>query len=195
MREKTQGSPDDTQSDRLSRFVALILRHRPETVGGNLDAAGFIEVTILAQAMSARPGWAWVDEARIRSLAARDPRRYELDGSRIRARYGHTVTIEAPGKQVAPPEWLYYGTTADALELIRSDGLRPHERQFVHLSTTREDALAIGSRRATEAVVVTVLARRAHEAGSAFYLAAPSIYLVREIQPDCLQLPAIHPKE
>ncbi len=195
MREGDErGGREDAQGDRLSRFAALILRHKPETVGINLDSAGFVDVTALAQAMAAHPGWAWVDEARIRALAARDPRRYELDGTRIRARYGHSVAIETPGKPVVPPEWLYHGTTPEALDPIRSEGLRPRERQFVHLSTTRQDAMAVGNRHAADTVVVTVLARRAHEAGHAFYLAAPSIYLVKEIQPDYLQLPTTEPQ-
>lgn len=192
MRErKDRGVRDDAQGDRLSRFAALILRHKPETVGISLDPSGFVEIDVFVRAVASQPGWGWVDEAKIRALATRDPRRYELDGDRIRARYGHSIAIEAPGVPVVPPEWLYHGTAPDTLDLIRAQGLMPQNRQFVHLSTSRQDALAVGSRHAPEAVVVTVLARRASEAGLTFYHASPSIYLVRQIQPEYLQVPVL----
>ncbi len=191
MREaRGHGVRDDATGDRLSRFTALILRHKPETVGIELDASGFVEVNVLARAMAAQPGWEWVDEAALRALVLRDARRYELADTRIRARYGHSITIDAPGTVVVPPEWLFHGTTSETLDSIRADGLRPQQRQFVHLSTTRQDALAVGSRHSADVVVVTVLARHAHAAGATFYRASPSIYLVRAVHPDYLQIPA-----
>ncbi len=184
---KERGLRDSEQEDRLSRFVALILRHKPETVGVALDSAGFVEVGLLARAVAAQAGWGWVSEDEIRALAHRDARRYELAGERIRARYGHSIAIEAPGTPIVPPEWLYHGSTPGALPVIRSQGLKPQDRQFVHLSATRQDALAVGRRHSSEAVVITVLARRAHEAGVAFYQASASIYLAREVPPDYLR--------
>lgn len=153
-----------------------------------LDPAGFVELDALAKAVADQPGWNWVTEQEIRTLAQHDSRRYEIDGNRIRARYGHSIPIETPGKHVTPPEWLYYGVPADALPAVRDEGLRPEARQFVHLSTTRLDALAVAKRHASEAVVVTVLARRAHEAGIPFYQAAPSIYLVKHVPAEHLRL-------
>ncbi len=186
---KGRGVQEDAQGERLSRFAALILRHKPETVGISLDLSGFVEIDVLARAVAAQTGWGWVDESKIRALALRDSRRYELDGNRIRARYGHSIAIEAPGVPVVPPEWLYHGTAPDTLDLIRVQGLKPQQRQFVHLSTSRQDALAVGSRHGGVTVVVTVLARRASEAGLTFYQASPSIYLVRGVQPEFLQVP------
>jgi len=188
---RDRGGRDDAHLDRLSRFTALLLRHKPETVGISLDPSGYVEIEVLVRAMAAQPGWQWVDEGKIRALAARDTRRYELDGDRIRARYGHSIPIDAPGVPVVPPEWLYHGTAPGSLDLIRTYGLKPQHRQFVHLSISRQDALAVGSRHDPDAVVVTVLARRASEAGLVFYQASPSIYLVREIHPNYLQVPVV----
>ena len=180
--------PDDRE-ERLSRFLALVLRHKPDSVGIALDPAGFVDILLLARSLAAQPGWGWITEDAIRALARRDPRRYEIDGDRIRARYGHSISIEAPGKAVLPPEWLYYGTSPEAPIIIRSEGLRPQGRQFVHLSATRQDALAVGRRHSPQPVVITVLARRAYAAGIAFYQASPSIYLTRALPPDYLLLP------
>lgn len=182
-------SRDGQSSDRLSRFLALVLRHKPESVGITLDPTGFVEIGILAKSVAAQPGWGWVTEDAIRTLVRQDQRRYEIDGDRIHARYGHSIPIEAPGKPVLPPEWLYHGTSPEAFAAIQSEGLRPQGRQFVHLSVTRQDALAVGRRHSPEAQVITVLARRAHEEGCTFYQASPSIYLVRELLPRYLVFP------
>ena len=117
----------------------------------------------------------------IRTLADRDPLRYEVVCTRIRARYRHSIPVEAPGSPVVPPEWLYHGTSPAAFSAIHVDGLKPQDRQFVHLSTTQQDALAVGKRHSADAVVITVLARHAFEAGLTFYQASPGIYLAREI--------------
>ncbi|MDQ7820029.1 MAG: RNA 2'-phosphotransferase [Armatimonadota bacterium] len=177
------------RTERLSRFLALVLRHRPESVGVALDPSGYVDIDTLAAALARQPGWAWVTADSIRAVARVDPRRYEVSGGRIRARYGHSVPVDTPGPPVVPPEWLYHGTSPAALEAIRARGLQPQARQFVHLSASRQDALAVGQRHSPDAVVITVLARRAHAAGVQFYRASPSIYLARHIPPEFLLLP------
>jgi len=184
-----RGARAGEQRDRLGRFLALVLRHRPESIGIALDPSGFVDLEVLAKAIAGHPGWAWVSEDVIRAAAERDARRYEIDGTRIRARYGHSVPIDAPGPPVVPPEWLYHGTSPESLVGVQREGLTPQGRQFVHLSATRQDALAVGKRHSSNPVVVTVLARRAHEAGVKFYQASAAIYLAREIVPDFLLVP------
>lgn len=187
----TPGRPSRAgdQAERLSRFLALVLRHKPETIGITLDSAGFVEVEMLAKAIADQPAWQWVTAEAIRTAAQQDARRYEISADRIRARYGHSIPIETPGRSIVPPEWLYHGTSPDALEVIHREGLRPQGRQFVHLSATRQDALTVGARHSSAPVAITILARRANAEGIAFYQAAPSIFLVREVPPQYLLLP------
>lgn len=186
-------APAADRDDRLSRFLALVLRHKPESVGVTLDAAGFVEIETLAGALAAQPGWSWVSAEVIRSLAAGDDRRYEVVGNRIRARYGHTAAITEPGAPATPPEWLYYGAPPEDLARIRAAGLLPHDRRFVHLSATRADAAAVAARHSPEVAVITVLARRAHESGVPFYLAAPGLYLSPAVPAAFLHLPSPEP--
>ena len=40
----------DEQGDRLSRFLALVLRHKPDSIGVTLDPSGFVEMDTLATA-------------------------------------------------------------------------------------------------------------------------------------------------
>jgi len=69
--------PDD-RTERLSRFLALVLRHKPDSVGIALDSSGFAEIEELANAIAGQPGWTSVTEAAIRAVAQRDARRYEI---------------------------------------------------------------------------------------------------------------------
>lgn len=186
-------APEPDRDDRLSRFLALILRHKPESAGVALDPAGFVDIEALAHALAGQPGWSGVGAEAIRKLAAADDRRYEVIGDRIRARYGHTIPIEQPGAPAVPPEWLYYGAAPGVLEGIRAAGLLPQDRRFVHLSATRRDAAAVAARHSPEVAVITVLARRASEAGIPFYQAAPGLYLTRAVPPAFLHLPNATP--
>lgn len=187
-RRDRPGRPD-LGGDRLGRFLALVLRHNPASVGVTLDPSGFVDVDALARAIATQPGWSSVTADTIRATAQKDAKRYELSGDRVRARYGHSVPIAAPGQAVVPPEWLYHGTAPQALEGIRQQGLQPQGRQFVHLSLTRQDALTIGRRHSSDAVVVTVQARGAHDSGMLFYQASPTVFLVREVPLEFLSFP------
>lgn len=175
---------------RLSRLVALVLRHRPEEVGLSLDAGGYADLEALAAALAAQPGWEMLSANDLTALAAADPRRYEVRDGRIRARYGHTVRLEAPGEPTLPPEWLYIGMDRAELPVVRTSGLRPSGRQLVHLSATPLVAQEVARRRAADVAIVVVFARRAAEAGVEFRRAAAGLYLAARVPVEFLQMPA-----
>lgn len=178
---------------RLSRLVALVLRHRPEEVGVELDPAGFADLEALARAIAGQPGWASVTRADLEALARADPRRYEIRDGRIRARYGHTVSLDAPGEVALPPEWLYIGVSARDVTRVCERGLEPAQRQLVHLATTPRAALEVGQRHADDAVAVVVFARRAAAAGVVFRRAGTALWLTERVPPAYLQPPAPRP--
>lgn len=188
-------SSDSLRRVRLSRLLALVLRHRPEEVGLTLDAGGFAPLQTLAQALAAQPGWESVAVADLVTVADADPRRYEVRDGMIRARYGHTVSGAQPGEPAYPPEWLYHGTSPAAAAAMRTEGLLPQGRQHVHLSTTPALAREIAQRHTPEADVATVFARRAHAAGLEFRRAGPTVYLTARIAPEFLLLPPGSPAE
>lgn len=176
---------------RLSRLVALVLRHRPEELGLALDAGGFAPLDALSRALARQPGWESVTADDILKMASADPRRYEIRNGKIRARYGHTVAVAQPGDAAFPPEWLYLGATPEEVCRMAAAGLRPAGRQLVHLSTTAAAALEIGKRRAPDAEVVVVFARRAAAAGIEFRRAGPGIFLTARVPPEFLLLPRV----
>ncbi len=187
------GSGDAARRVRLSRLVALVLRHRPEEVGLSLDEGGFVDVDALSQALASQPGWDSITANDLVALAQADARRYEVRDGRIRARYGHTVTIEQPGEPALPPEWLYGGTAPLEAARMADAGLRPAGRQHVHLSTTPQAALEVGRRHVPDAVVVVVFARRAAAAGIEFRRASPGLFLTGVVPPEFLLVPSGSP--
>jgi putative RNA 2'-phosphotransferase len=151
--------------------MAVALRHSPHRFGLTLDEHGWTSLPALAAAL--RVTVSDVESA----VALPGKRRYEIDGDRVRARYGHSVAERVEQVVAEPPETLFHGTTADAAEAIRRDGLRPMSRQYVHLSADVETAVQVGSRRRRELVVLRVAAGRAWRDGVTFYDAGRGVWL------------------
>jgi putative RNA 2'-phosphotransferase len=86
--------------------------------------------------------------------------------------------------EVEPPEILYHGTSPDAMQLIRREGLRAMARQYVHLSTAPEQARTVGRRHAPHPILLTVRAREAWEAGVRFHQPEERLYLAESVPPE-----------
>ena len=123
------------------------------------------------------------------AVALPGKKRYEIEGGRIRARYGHSVAERVEHPAAVPPEVLFHGTSATAVPAILRDGLRPMSRQYVHLSADRPTALAVGRRRRGEVVVLTVRAAEAHAAGVTFRPAGDGVWLSDPVPPGYVVTP------
>ncbi|MGD2104194.1 MAG: RNA 2'-phosphotransferase [Anaerolineae bacterium] len=178
---------------KLSKFLALILRHHPERFELELDEAGWASLPEILDVLSTLPDFRWADRSAVTRVVQEGTgdgkRRFGLNGDRIRALYGHSLDRRIDCEPVTPPARLYHGTSPEALEAIRRDGLRTMGRQYVHLSADRETAKKVGSRHAAQPVVISVNAKAAHESGIAFYHPEERIYLAEPIPPTLLTLP------
>ena len=175
----------------LSRLLSFALRHRPEQFGLVLDEHGYADIEQLLAVLRCDRRWARLGRAELEELVAADPRgRFQIDGSRIRACYGHSRGAPIQYRRIVPPQRLFHGTSRRAAALIETAGLRSMGRQYVHLSATAELAELVGRRRDEQPVIFTVLARQAHEAGIRFYRANEWIYLVKSLPPQFLVRPA-----
>lgn len=174
---------------RLSKFLSLILRHRPEQVGLTLDSQGRVAVEDLVGALKAN-GWEDLLASEIEEVVRMDARRFELQDGMIRARYGHSLTLQEPGPMARPPEWLYYAVADEEAGAVSERGLRPGQRQYVHLCETPQEALRILERHNVRGQVITIFARRAHDQGLPFYHATERLYLVSHVPPEFLHMPS-----
>ena len=171
---------------RLSKFLSGALRHFPGDVGLSLDDAGWTPFADLVAAATDRYDWA--SEARVAAVVAVDPKgRFERDGGRVRAAYGHSVPVELAAKPTPVPDRLYHGTPPRAAAAIRGEGLRPMGRRSVHLSDTVEAARAVGRRRAADPVVFAVDAAGLRADGREITKRGAETYTTDRVPPEYLE--------
>ncbi len=177
----------DERLIQLSKTLAYVLRHRPDTISIELGPGGWVDLPVLLEALG-RSGHP-VDEGDIRRVVAGGAkRRYELVDGRIRAMQGHSVDVDLGLTPEEPPPVLFHGTVERFLESIRGEGLRPGSRTHVHLSVDRETAEVVGRRRG-QAIILEVDAAGMYGAGHPFWLAANGVWLVERVPPDYLTDP------
>jgi len=169
---------DDRQ---LSKLLSLVLRHRPDRFGVQLDDGGWVEVPALLESLGrhGRP----VTRAQLeRIVVGDDKQRFALVADRIRANQGHSVTVDLGLAPQPPPHRLYHGTPRSNLDPILTAGLQRSGRHAVHLSADAATALRVGARRGP-AVVLTVDAEAMHRAGHVFTRSENGIWLVAAVPP------------
>lgn len=165
----------------ISKFLSLILRHKPETIGLHLDDKGWADVQeLIAKANAA--GKKLTLEKIVSVVAENDKQRFRFseDHSRIRASQGHSITVQLDLPAVAPPEILYHGTAKKNLPSIFQQGLQKQKRQFVHLSANTRTAQKVGMRYG-KAVVLEIRAGVLHQAGHIFYRSENGVWLTEQV--------------
>jgi putative RNA 2'-phosphotransferase len=167
----------------LSRAVSHALRHEPWLYELELDDAGWVTTDALLAAMRAeRPAWSSLNAADLAQMIAQsDKNRHELKDGRIRALYGHSTPQKLLKEPAMPPEILYHGTSPEAAERIKADGLKPMSRQYVHLSVNTEIAEQVGRRKAKAPIILLVNAGQAHASGIAFYHGNDRVWLADSV--------------
>ncbi len=178
--------------ERLSRYLSHILRHNASSFGLTLDPNGFVPLDRLVSAIRQQRKWSWVTLNDIVDVErTSDKKRFEIIGGHIRALYGHTIPSRISHEEVAPPEILYHGTSRRNAQAILRAGILPMRRQYVHLSTTAEEAEGIGLRRDEKPVVLRVLALEAYKNGVRFFRSGP-LFLSERIPPKFIELEDTH---
>ncbi len=166
-----------------SKFLSLVLRHAPETIGLKLDSAGWTPIDDLLRKLKAA-GRGISRETLLELVATNDKQRFAIseDGRRIRASQGHSVAVDLALPPAEPPEILYHGTARTSLDSIFAEGLKPGSRRHVHLSTAIATALKVGGRHGRP-VVLTVASGAMAREGLVFWLAANGVWLTDHVPP------------
>ena len=166
----------------LSRTVSHALRHEPWLYELELDDEGFVAVDALVQALRQEPVWRDVTAGDVdEMIRTSSKQRHEIAGDRIRAIYGHSLPGKLHRTPGEPPELLFHGTAPAAVATIMQQGLRPMARQYVHLSVDRAMATAVGQRKASAPVILSVRALEAAQAGVRFYAGNDKVWLADEV--------------
>lgn len=168
-----------------SKYISLILRHKPEVIGISLDSHGWADVSELIEGVSRTHP---LTREMLEEIVETDEKqRYSFneDHTKIRANQGHSVPVDADLAEMEPPEVLYHGTGEKYAASIEQQGLLPKSRLYVHLSKDRKTAADVG-RRHGRPVVYTVMAGEMHRAGFRFFLSVNGVWLTKEVPPEYL---------
>lgn len=120
--------------EHISKFISLILRHKPEAIGITLDKEGWSDVTEIMQGMHTQGKLVELTDLEI-IVDEDDKGRYSFneDKTKIRANQGHSIKgIDLGMKPLELrdiPNWLYHGTNSRFVEAIEAEGLKPMGRQ------------------------------------------------------------------
>ena len=172
---------------KTSKFLSLVLRHRPEEIGLVLDEQGWADVEELIRLVN-QSGRRLTRPLLERVVAENDKQRFAFsaDGRRIRASQGHSVEVDLALPPAEPPELLYHGTATRFLDSILAEGLHAASRQHVHLSLDIATATQVGSRHGQPAILV-VRAHDLFQAGHPFYISANGVWLTDRVPAEYLQ--------
>ena len=163
-----------------SKFISLILRHKPEIIGITLDEQGWANVDELIAGISKTHE---INREILEEIVRTDNKqRYSFneDKTLIRANQGHSIPVDVELEEVEPPKYLYHGTGEKFRKAIDAEGLKPKSRLYVHLSEDIETATKVGSRHG-KPVVYRVYAGRMYENGFRFYRSVNGVWLTKDV--------------
>lgn len=179
---------DERRKIKISKFLSLILRHKPGTIDLQLDKNGWADVSELLE-KSRKRGHSFSFEELEEVVATNDKKRFAFDAAKIkiRANQGHSVNVEIEFEEKPPPEILFHGTAEKNIEQILKNGLKKMRRHHVHLSPDTETARTVGNRHG-EPVILKINTKAMLAEGFKFYISANGIWLVNEVPPAFLEV-------
>lgn len=179
---------DEKRKTKISKFLSLVLRHKPETIGLKLEEEGWVNVSKLLKAC-ADFGEAFTLAELCEVVETNDKKRFSFDenGVNIRASQGHSLNIAIDFEKKIPPTNLYHGTAERNVEAIFKSGLKKMNRHHVHLSADTETARKVGQRYGKPVIFKVNTAEMLDEKFE-FFISANGVWLIGYVPPKFLTL-------
>jgi len=167
---------------KTSKFLSLILRHKPEVAGVELEKGGWASVEALLKGIEKGKGRKITMGELEEIVANNDKKRFSFNDNKtkIRANQGHSVEIDLELKECKPPEVLYHGTYSQAVDSIYTSGINKMQRHHVHLSADRGTATKVGSRRG-QPIVLVIAAELMYKDGHKFFVSDNGVWLTNHV--------------
>lgn len=166
----------------ISKFLAFVLRHKPENFGIKIEKEGWVLIESVIEAGLMHNNIFTHSEINEVVLNC-NKKRFEIssDNLKIRAVQGHSSKeVNISFKQENPPEFLYHGTSKRFLESIIQSGLQSMNRQFVHLSTNKKTANEVGMRHGN-VVILIINSKQMEQEGYKFFLSKNNVWLTNQV--------------
>ena len=172
----------DKRMQSTSKFISLILRHKPETVGISLDEHGWADIQELIEGVNRADGHFLNMDVLEEIVRTDEKQRYSFNEvhTLIRANQGHSIPVDVEPEEKTPPDILWHGTGEKYVSSIDVQGLIPKSRLYVHLSSDQETARKVGGRHG-KPVIYRMNCRQMEQDDFLFYLSANRIWLTKEV--------------
>ena len=164
----------------ISKYLSLILRHKPEVIGISLDEHGWANVEELIAGIAKDHDFNM--ELLEEIVRSDEKQRYSFneDKTLIRAHQGHSVPVDVELVEQIPPDILWHGTGEKYVSAIDTEGLIPKSRLYVHLSKDEDTATKVGTRHG-KPVVYHVLAKKMYDDGYKFFISVNGVWLTKTV--------------
>lgn len=164
-----------------SKFISLILRHKPDVIGITLDEHGWANVDELLTGLN-KAGHIVCMKDLENIVSTDNKQRYSFneDKTLIRANQGHSINVDVELQEAEPPSILYHGTTKDVLESIYKQGIKPMSRLYVHLSKDIDTATKVAKRRRNP-IILEVNTEQMRKDNIKFYLSSNGVWLTKYV--------------
>ena len=164
-----------------SKYLSLLLRHKPEKENLIIDEYGYTDVAFLLTKLN-------ITKEELNNIVENNNKKrfeYNEDGTKIRATQGHSIKVKLDLNPILPPPKLFHGTTIDNLKSIKKFGLKSMNRNYVHLTWDYMTAFDVGLRYAkykNKVIIFSIDAEKMNNDGFIFYKTSNNVYLT-EIVP------------
>lgn len=165
---------------KTSKYISMILRHRPEAIGIFLDEHGWADVKELIEGVNrTHPLNMEILEEIVRTD---NKQRYSFnkDKTLIRANQGHSIPVDVELEEIDPPEYLWHGTGEKYVKSIDKIGLISKRRLYVHLSSDAETARKVGKRHGRP-VIYRVHTGEMMKDGRKIYRSVNGVWLTKNV--------------
>lgn len=173
------------KNDKVSIYISLLLRHKPEQARLDMDEHGWVSTSQLIQGINENSKHE-MNLERLQQIVAEDSKgryRFNEDGSKIKACQGHSIPWVTPEVEYKePPEFVYHGTTTEALEKIYKSGhIDKMKRHAVHMQATEEKAWQSALRWHIKPVVVKIAAGEMYKDGFALGITDNGVWCTEKV--------------
>jgi putative RNA 2'-phosphotransferase len=168
----------DKSLNNKSKFLAYILRHKPEKANLKLEKDGWVSVYDLISNTDIS-----MDELE-EIVKTDDKKRYSfnIDNTKVRANQGHSTNTVIKFTKKIPPVILYHGTSLRFWISIQKNGLDKMNRQYVHLSKDIETAYKVGVRHG-EPIILKINCLEMVKDGYDFFISDNGVWLTDNVPP------------
>ena len=157
-----------------SKYLSLLLRHKPELANIELDKEGWAVVSTICTNIN-------ITIEELESIVEENDKKrfvFNEDKTKIRASQGHSINnISIKFDSVSPPQVLYHGTKEEFYNSIKKDGLIKGKRHHVHLSSDKEIAKEVGDRRKGKTILLEINSMWMKADNLKFYKSENNVFL------------------